>query len=66
MSGLPVSGITGRPLLFVEGKGGMRMSFEIKRCDLKMVECETFTRLLRRWAVRLARLLAEARGDRHG
>jgi len=64
MSGLPVSGITGRPPLFVEGKGVMRLSFEIKRCDLKMVEGESLARLLRRWAARLARLLATARGDR--
>lgn len=48
----------------LRGKGVMRLSFEIKRCDLKMVECENFDGLLRRWATRLARLLAKARGDR--
>ena len=48
----------------LRGKGVMRLSFEVKRCDLKMVECESFASLLRRWAARLARLLAKARGDR--
>ena len=48
----------------MRGRGVMRLSFEVKRFDLKMVEGESLARLLRRWAARLARLLAKARGDR--
>jgi len=47
----------------LKGKGVMRLCFEAKRCDLRMVECESFASLLRRWAAMLARLLARARGD---
>lgn len=42
----------------------MPLGSEIKRFDLKMVEGESLAKLLRRWAARLVRLVAKARGDR--
>jgi len=61
MSGLPVSGITERPLFLLRGKGVMRLSFEVRRCDLKMVECQSLWSMLHRWLVTLWRLTKERR-----
>ncbi len=40
----------------LRGKGVMRLSFEVKRCDLRMVECESLASVLRRWLAALRRL----------
>ena len=35
----------------------MRLGFEVKPCDLKLVECESLWKTLRRWLAKLWRLV---------
>ena len=45
------------------GKGVMGLIFEVKRFDLKMVECESLWSVLHRWLAKLRRLIRkEKRG----
>ena len=61
---LHVSGIAGRPLLLLRGKGVMHLIFEVRACDLRLVEYESLWSLLRRWAAKLWRLILKRGGMR--
>jgi len=43
----------------LRGKGVMRLSFEVKRCDMRVVECESLWSVLRRWLAKLWRLISK-------
>ena len=40
----------------------MRLSFDVKPCDLELVECESLWSALRRWLDALWRLLRRKKG----